>query len=423
VPADSTIDPALQSPHIDSRAKFGALAYREFRLLWSGLIVSNTGSWMQYLAQGWLVVELANSARQGAFYLGLVGLVRAVPVLLLSGVAGTLADRMDRRRILVIAQAVMGTSALLLGLLVQFGAARIWEVMILAAISSTGAAFDAPTRQSLVPLIVHKRDLMNAIGLNSAAFNGPAIIGPAIAGVLVASIGVAPCFYINAVSYVAVIAAILMMTPKPPVGNIHRPGIWQEMVEGVRYMHASGAPFAILILSTIVAIVARPYIQLLPAFAKGVIGGGPTALGVLGSAAGAGALTGSIVTAFIGMRRHRGLLLLGSAAASGVTLVIFGATRSIVPAAIALVALGASIMLFMGMANTLLQTYTRIEMRGRVMSLYTMTFLGLMPLGTWLLGSAAGLSSLPATFVAAGGTIAIVAGVAAWKATDLRALD
>jgi len=279
VPADVIIDPALEDPSYRSRSRFGALAYREFRLLWSGLIISNTGSWIQYLAQGWLVVELASSARQGALYLGLVGLVRAAPVLLLSGFAGTLADRMDRRRILVIAQAVMGACALVLGLLVQLGVARIWEVMLVAAISSAGASFDAPTRQSLVPLIVEKRDLMNAIGLNSAAFNGPAIVGPAIAGLLVASIGIAPCFFINAASYVAVIVAIWMMTPKPPVADVHRPGVWHEMMAGIRYMRGSGAPFAILMLSTIFAIVARPYIQLLPAFAKGVIGGDSTTLG------------------------------------------------------------------------------------------------------------------------------------------------
>jgi MFS family permease len=422
VPADVTIDPNLERPPTRSRSRFGALAYREFRLLWSGLIISNTGSWMQYLAQGWLVVELAANARQAALFLGLVGLVRAAPVLLLSGVAGALADRMDRRRILVIAQTVMGASALTLGLLVQFGAVRIWEVMVVAAISSAGAAFDAPTRQSLVPMIVDKRDLMNAIGLNSAAFNGPAIIGPAIAGILVASIGLAPCFYINAASYVAVLIAIWMMTPKPPVRNVHRPGIWHEMVEGVKYMHRSGAPFAILVLSTLVAIVARPYIQLLPAFAKGVIGGGPASLGVLGSAAGAGALAGSIATAFIGMQRHRGALLLGSAAAAGAGLVLLGLSHALVPAAAALVFLGASIMLFMGMANTLLQTYTRLEMRGRVMALYTMTFLGLMPLGTWFLGSAASVSSLSATFVAAGGVIVAVAASAALRAVDLRKL-
>jgi predicted MFS family arabinose efflux permease len=423
VPADVIIDPPLEDPSNRSRSRFGALAYREFRLLWSGLIISNTGSWMQYLAQGWLVVELASSARQGALYLGLVGLVRAAPVLLLSGFAGTLADRMDRRRILVIAQAVMGMSALILGLLVQFGVARIWEVMIVAAISAAGASFDAPTRQSLVPLIVEKRDLMNAIGLNSAAFNGPAIIGPAIAGVLVASIGIAPCFFINAASYVAVIVAIWMMTPKPPIADDHRPGVWHEMIAGVRYMHGSGAPFAILMLSTIFAIVARPYIQLLPAFAKGVIGGGPATLGYLGSAAGAGALCGSIATAFIGWRRHRGKLLLCCAAGSGLALAAFGSTHTLVAAATSLVLLGGFTMLFMGMANTLLQTYTRIEMRGRVMALYTMTFLGLMPLGTWVLGSAASLSSLPSTFIAAGCLIVAVAIAAAYRAVDLRRLD
>jgi len=423
VPADVIIDPALEEPSLRTRSRFGALAYREFRLLWSGLLVSNTGSWMQYLAQGWLVVELASSPSRGALYLGLVGLVRAAPVLLLSGFAGALADRMDRRRILVIANGVMGLSALALGLLVQFGVARIWEVMVFAAISSAGASFDAPTRQSLVPLIVNKRDLMNAIGLNSAAFNGPAIVGPAVAGVLVASIGIAPCFFINAASYVAVIVAIGMMTAKPPVAGVHRPGVWHEMIAGLRYMHGSGAPFAILMLSTIFAIVARPYIQLLPAFAKGVIGGGPASLGVLGSAAGAGALAGSIVTAFIGWRRHRGKLLLFCGAAAGIALAVFGETRTVLWAALALVLLGCATMLFMGMANTLLQTYTRIEMRGRVMALYTMTFLGLMPLGTWVLGSAASVTSLPSTFAAAGALIVAATAVVAYTAVDLRRLD
>ena len=422
MPADVTLDPALERPATLARSRFGALSYPEFRLLWSGLIISNTGSWMQYLAQGWLVVELAANARQGALYLGLVGLVRAVPVLLLSGVAGALADRMDRRRILFVAQCLMGLCALALGLLVAFGVARIWEVMIVAAISSAGGAFDAPTRQSLVPLIVEKRDLMNAIGLNSAAFNGPAIIGPAIAGILVASIGIAPCFFINAASYVAVLVAIAMMSAKPPVPGVHRPGIWHEMLAGVRYMRRSRALLGIMILSTIVAIVARPYIQLLPAFAKGVIGGGPASLGVLGSAAGAGALAGSIVTAFIGLQRHRGVLLLACAAASGLSLLGLAFTHTVPWAAVALVALGWMTLLFMGMANTLIQTHSRLDMRGRVMSLYSMTFLGLMPVGTWLLGSAASLSSLPATFAVAGCIVVAAAGFFAYNDKELRAL-
>ena len=239
---------------------------------------------------------------------------------------------------------------------------------------------------------------------------------------LVASIGVVPCFYINAVSYVAVLVAVALMSPKPPVGDVHRPGIWHEMIAGVRYMRESRALMAILTLSTVFAIVARPYIQLLPAFAKGVIGGGPATLGYLGSAAGSGALVGSIVTAFIGLKHHRGAVLLGAGGVAGAALLLFASTRTVLGAALALVLLGSTIMLFMGMANTLLQTYTRIDMRGRVMALYTMTFLGLMPLGTWLLGSIASFSSLPIAFGIAGVSVVAVAGIWALQAVELRTL-
>ena len=155
--------------------RLGALSYPEFRLLWFGLIVSNTGSWMAALAQGWLVVELSPSQALAPFYLGLVGFVRSIPVVLLSGFAGTIADRVDRRRILVIAQIILGLCGLSLAVLSQFHLVRIWHVLLLAALSSATSSFEAPTRQSMVPLLVGPRDLMNAIGLNSAAFNGPAI--------------------------------------------------------------------------------------------------------------------------------------------------------------------------------------------------------------------------------------------------------
>jgi predicted MFS family arabinose efflux permease len=423
VPIDTDEIPSLHDPAADPESKFGAFAYRDFRLLWFGLIISNTGSWMQYLAQGWLVVQLADSASRGALYLGFVGLVRAVPVLLLSGIAGTLADRIERRQILIIAQVVMGSSALALGALVHTGRAQIWEVMIIAAFSSAGAAFDAPTRQSLVPMIVSRAALMNAIGLNSAAFNGPAIIGPAIAGILVAAVGLAPCFFINAASYVAVIVAVWMMSPRPPLLSERRRGFRADMLAGLRYVRASGPVLGVLFLSTIVAIVVRPYVQLLPAFAKSVLGGGPAALGILGSAAGAGALGGSIATAFLGLRHSRGNLLLGCGAVAGVALAALATTRSMVPASIALIVLGCTIMLFMGMANTLLQTYTAIEMRGRVMSLYTMTFLGLMPLGTWLLGTVASIVTLPTTFVGAGALIVAVCIASGIPAGGVKSLE
>jgi len=409
----------LPSPH--SRARFGALAYREFRLLWFGLLVSNTGSWMQMLAQGWLVVELAPSATLGAFYLGMVGFVRAMPVFLLSGLAGALADRVDRRRLLFYTNFTMGASALVLGCLAALHVVQIWQVMIVAAASSAAAAFDAPTRQSLVPHLVAPRELMNAIGLNSAAFNGPAIIGPAIGGVIVGAFGVATCFFLNAASYLAVVLALILMSPKPPVPVENRPGIWQEMTDGFHYMRRDPRVVGVIALSALFALVCRPYIQLMPAFAKAVVHVGPRELGVLMAAAGAGALAGSVAVAIIRIHHRRGALLIVSASVAGIMLGVLGLTRSLLLASASLVVLGAAVMLFMGMANTLLQVYTALPMRGRVMSIYTMLFLGMMPLGTWLLGSAASLTSLPASF-AAGGALVVAAALVSASRRSLREL-
>lgn len=401
--------------------RLGALGYREFRLLWFGLILSNTGSWMQMLAQGWLVVELANSPTLGPFYLGLVGFVRAMPVLALSGLAGALADRMDRRRLLVITQTVMATAALGLGALVALHVVRIWHVMIIAAISSAAAAFDAPTRQSLVPLLVGKEDLMNAIGLNSAAFNGPAVIGPALGGIAVSTVGLPACFFINGFSFIAVLAALGCIAPKPPIEVASRTGIWKEVGDGIRYVRGNRVVLAIIGLSAILAVIARPYIQLLPAFAKSVTGGGPKGLGILMAAAGAGALMGSITTALMGIRRGRGLVFILSAGVAGIALTLFSFTRSMPASAAMLLLLGGAIMMFMGMSNTLLQTYTPLDMRGRVMSMYTMIFLGFMPLGSWLLGTTASITSLPKTFAVAGVAI-VAAAVVALRRRDLRDL-
>ncbi|MBC5806669.1 MAG: MFS transporter [Candidatus Eremiobacteraeota bacterium] len=401
--------------------RFGALAYKEFRLLWAGLLVSNTGSWMATLAQGWLVVELSPNQTLAPFYLGLVGFVRAIPVFLLSGVAGTLADRVDRRRLLIISQSALGISALALAILSQLHVVKIWHVLVLAAVSAAGLSFDAPTRQSLVPHLVPKGQLMNAIGLNSAAFNGPAIIGPALGGILVSTVGVADCFYINALSYGAVLLALGAISPKPPLLDVERRGIWHEMLDGLRYVRSQPAILAIFALAVLMSIVARPYIQLMPAFAKGVIHRGADGLGILMAVSGAGALGGSIATAFIGAQHRRGILMLSSGIASGAALFCFALTRNVLSASCALVVLGAAIMLFMGMTNTLLQTHTPLVMRGRVMSLYTMIFLGFMPLGAWLLGSAATLTSLPSTLAIAGALV-LVASAAMTRFIALRDL-
>ncbi len=407
------------SPH--ARTRFGALAYREFRLLWFGLLVSNTGGWMAILAQGWLVVQLAPNASLASLYLGLVGFARAIPVFALSGVAGALADRRDRRRILAVCELLLGLLTLLLGILAQTGVVRVWQVLLIAALSAAASAFEAPTRQSLVSVLVGKRELMNAIGLNSAAFNGPAIIGPALGGLIVNAYGVADCFYINAASYMAVYAAVLLMKPKPPFNALPETDIWSDVIEGFRYVRANALIFAVVVLSALQALIGRPYIQLLPAFSKAQLGAGARELGILLAVSGAGALVGSIATAFIGGRAPRGRLLIASAAASGALLALLGAMHTLWSAATVLLALGVAAMLYLGTANTILQTHTPIAMRGRVMSIYTMIFLGFMPLGSWLLGSIASVTSLPVAF-ALGGVALIVAVAITARRPDIRAL-
>jgi MFS family permease len=387
--------------------RWGALAYREFRLLWIGLIISNTGSWMATLAQGWLVVELAPRAALAPLYLGIIGFVRAAPAILLSGFAGTIADRVDRRRLLVVSQLTLGLSALVLAVLAQTHIVQIWQVVLLAGVSACAQTFDAPTRQSLVPHLVSPRELMNAIGLNSAAFNGPGIIGPALGGILVSTVGVAATFYLNALSFGAVIIALLLMSPKPPVATAARPGVWQELLDGLAYIRSKPAILSLFFLAALMAVVARPYIQLLPAFVKSTVHGGPSTLGIMMAGSGAGALGGSIAVAFVGTRHHRGRIATICGTIAGLALLGFSLTRTVVIGALVLVGLGASVNLFMGMTNTLLQVHTALEMRGRVMAVYTMIFLGFMPLGSWLLGSVATLTGLPVTLGVAGALVAL----------------
>jgi predicted MFS family arabinose efflux permease len=376
---------------------------------------------MATLAQGWLVVQLAPRPALAPLYLGIIGFVRAIPVLALSGVAGAVADRIDRRRLLIVTQAVLGLAGLGLAILTQARVVRIWEVVLLAGISACALTFDAPARQSLVPLLVGPRELMNAIGLNSAAFNGPGIVGPALGGVLVDSVGIAATFSINAASFAAVIVALVLMTPKPPMHGQHQAGIWDEVRDGIAYVRGQPAVLTLLSLALLVSVVARPYIQLLPAFVRTVLAQGPTTLGTLMAASGAGALAGSVAVALIGSARHRGRLAATCAAFAGLALAGFAVSSLAWLGTLLLIVLGASIMLFMGMTNTLLQTHTRLEMRGRVMSLYTMIFLGFMPLGAWLLGSLASVAGLRAT-LAAGGMLVALAAVLAARRSGLRDL-
>lgn len=389
--------------------------------MWSGLIVSNLGGWMQILAQGWLVVQLAHTASEASVFLGFVGLARALPIFLFSFMAGTIIDRSDRRAILMVTQSALALCSIALAVLTQLHVITLWHVLALSLLLSTAQAFDAPARQSMIPMLVGKDDLMNAIGLNSTAFNAPAVIGPALGGLVVTAVGIAPCFYINAASYVAVLAAVALIKPKPAPLVDHSAGLWRETVDGLRAVRADAVVFAIVMLSAVLALAVRPYLQLMPELVKDVLHGSANTLGLLMAASGVGALAGALATALLGLRANRGALLLWCAGASGALLVALSFARPLPLAAAAALLLGAAVLFFMGLANTLLQTYTPMERRGRVMSLYTMTFLGFMPLGTWLLGSLAALSSLPLT-LAGGGVAMLVVALLATRDRRLRTL-
>jgi MFS family permease len=406
-----------------------ALRYRDFRLFWFGLLVSNTGTWMQMFGQGYLVVLLA--VRDGVpqlapLYLGLVGLARAIPGLALGLFGGALADRTDRRRLLLATQTAAAITAAILAILAITDKINIVEILLLGALNSTIFAFDAPTRQSMVPRLVPQRDLMSAIGLNSVAFNGPQIVGPVIGGLLFApfadrpTFGAGILFVVNAVSYVAVVVALLKMEPVPAVGRSGEVSMLESIREGLAYIGQDVVIRWIVVLAATTALFARPYIQMLPAVAHELLHVGAVELSWMLAASGVGAFLGGLTTAMLGGLTRRGAVLITSAVGSGLALMAFTTQRSLLPTLPLLVLLGLFTMVFLGMANALLQMRSPDHLRGRVMSVYTMLFMGLMPLGSMVMGSIGSVASTDVALFAGGVACTAVALYAAARIAPLR---
>jgi len=398
-----------------------ALEFRDFRLFWFGLVVSNIGSWMQIYGLGWLVVQLA--IRDGAphlapFYLGLVGLARAIPGLAFGLFGGAVADRTDRRRLLIVTQVAAAIVAFVLAMLTITERINIVEVVLISALNSIIFSFDAPTRQAMVPRLVTDRELMSAIGLNSAAFNGATLVGPLIGGVLIIPFGVGGLMLINAISYLAVVAALLVIAPQPSDAR-RRLSMLASIREGLAYIRRDPVLRWVVVLTVTTALFTRPYIQLLPAEAQ-FLGVGALELSWLLAASGVGALAGALVTASLGGWRRRGALLLGSALAHGVLLAVFAEQRSVLGAMVFIGLTSFAVMVFLGMANTLMQTRTPDHLRGRAMSVHTMVFMGFMPLGQMLLGSLGTVAGINTAFLAGGIVVVLIAGFALARAKALR---
>jgi MFS family permease len=393
-------------PATPRRARLAALRHRDFRLFWSGQLVSLIGTWMQSVGQAWLVLELTGSP----FHLGLVTALQFAPILVLSPVGGALSDRFPKRRIIVLTQAVMMAQAFALAALVWSGHVRYWHVAVLAAIYGLGRAVDIPARQAYITDLVGKPDLPNAVALNSLVFNGARIVGPAVAGLLIARFGVAPAFFLNGVSFVAVLAALLATrTPgdPDPAGRLGlREGLWGALAYAART-----PPVAFtLALLVVVSLLVINFNVVVPLVAREVLHEGAHGFGLLMSSLGAGAVLAGVGVALL---RH-GRPPLWSLAASAAVLSAGTAALALVghfgAAAVLLVVLGCCQIVFSTGCNTTLQLETPDALRGRVMGLYALAFAGMTPFGSLLVGTIAEhLGVRAACALGGGGGLAAVA--------------
>jgi MFS family permease len=394
-----------------------ALRHRNFRLFFGGQLISLVGTWMQSVAQSWLVYRLTGSA----LLLGTVGFASQIPVLLLAPVGGVVADRHNRHRIVVATQASAMILALVLAALTLSNRIQVWQIMVLGSLMGVVNAFDIAARQSFIVEMVGKDDLMNAIALNSSMFNGARVIGPAVAGVLVASIGEGWCFFANGVSYLAVIGGLLAMRLPPPRVPDRSASPLENVLEGFRYARHTAPVRALLMLVGLVSLVGVPYTVLMPIFADQILHGGARGLGILMGATGLGALFGALTLAARSGLRGLGRLIFLAAAGFGASVTIFSFSRWFWLSALLLIPAGFCLMLQMACTNTLLQSMTPDRLRGRVMSLYSMMFMGMAPFGALMAGLLAHRLGAPVTVALGGAGCLAGAAVFSTRLPGLRA--
>ncbi len=391
---------------------FVALRHRNFRLFFVGQLISLIGTWMQRIAQAWLVLQLTNSP----FLLGVAGALQWLPVLFFSLVGGVVADRMSKRSLLVATQTLQMLQAFALGVLVLAGVVRFWHVAVLAAVLGVTAAFDIPTRQAFIFEMVEGTDTMNAVALNSTIFNAARLFGPAVAGVAIGSLGMAWAFLANGVSFVPVIAALLLMQVRPtePVGA--NAGLLAHLREGVEYLRRTPVALQVVTLVAVQSVFVMNFTVLVPVFSKDVLRQGAAAFGFLMSAQGAGALAGALGVALLSPLGPHPLFLFSGAALLSCANLVLAASHTF-PSAAALLALaGGSLVFFTATANTTLQVMSPDHLRGRVMSIYALVMGGMTPVGALVSGTLAQLGGAPMA-LAVGGGVGVVAtlGVLRWR--------
>jgi len=362
---------------------FRALRHRNFQLYFFGQLTSLTGTWMQTVAQSWLVLKLTNSS----LMLGVVTFANYLPILLVALFAGVIVDHVDRRRLIVVSQVLMMLSAFVLAALTWTGAVRVEHVVILAAFNGIVSSFDMPGRQAFVVEMVGMEDLPNAIALNSMMFNAARTVGPAVAGMLIYLVGTATCFFLNGVSYLAVIWSLLAMRlPRRMVESLGV-NMLRRVREGMTYVWEHKPSFYLLLVVAINSGLGIQYNVLMPVFAQNILHAGSRGYGVLMGAQGVGAVIGAVALAWRsgtprGLRQSLtvGLFL------TALAIIAFGFSSSMVFSLIAQLFIGAGLINYMATTNTMLQIFVSDELRGRVMSFYTLSFIGIAPLGALMVG-------------------------------------
>ena len=358
---------------------------------------------MHHIAQGWLVLELTNSP----FYVGLVGALARIPIMLLSFYAGVVVDRVDKRRLMIVSQVVSMSLALLLAWLTYTGLVTVAHIMVITLMIGVAIAFEIPARHAFVIELVGKEDLTNAVALNSSAFNASRIVGPALAGTLIITLGVASCFLFNALSFVLSLVALVRLRMTPAVRRQRESSAWGELKEGLRFVGGHQRIFTLVQLVAVLALFAFPYEILLPVVARDMMGRGAVAYGWMVSAAGVGALVGALGLATVASRVTRGKLIGVSGVLFGSSLLLLALARSMPLALVVLMGLGLAMVLTTSTTNTLLQTLSPDRFRGRVMAVYNFAFLGLGPIGALLAGWLAENYGVPPALMI-GGTVVVL---------------
>ena len=381
-----------------------AFTYRDFRVLWFGAFTSTVGTWMQKVAQSWLVFDLTRSS----FYLGLDDFLGQLPILLFTVVGGVIADRHDRRRLLLGSQYVQMTTAFTLALLVLTGHVRIWHILALSFTAGFAQAFGGPAYQSLVPSLVNKKDLPNAIALNSIQFNLARVVGPLLASTTMAALGAAACFGLNGLSFLVVIVAIMSLTVKH-LSLADRKPMLEEMKGGFTYARSEPTIVALTVLASMTAFFGLPLLTFLPVFARDVFHGDIGIYSEMLAYSGAGAVVGALVVAWMGRFRHMGLALLVVQVVFGGLIALFAVSRVLWANNLILFLAGGCLICVFSMTASLVQLIVPDHLRGRVVSIYMVAFRGGMPLGSLASGYAASLTSVPYVLALNGALVAFVA--------------